>query len=118
MSIDSIRPITKDGATCVVPPLSDYTSASPDWTEVEYQCFRTAGGSFGGCWEGESGEVSFDRWPYGEACVLLSGRIALVDTSGNRREFGAGEAFYIPVGFSGRWITLEPTKKIFVAIRG
>jgi len=30
--------------------------------------------------------------------------------------FQAGEAFFVPRGFSGIWETLEPASKIFVAL--
>lgn len=47
---------------------------------------------------------------------MLTGMVALVDHTGARREFGAGEAFWVPRGFSGTWETVEPSTKIFVAL--
>ena len=48
--------------------------------------------------------------------MLLSGRVAVVDLDGGRAEFGPGEAFFIPRGFAGDWVTVEPSRKVFVAV--
>lgn len=58
----------------------------------------------------------FRSWPYDEVCVITRGCAALEDNQGRRREFTAGAAFHIPAGFEGRWITLEPCEKYFIAI--
>ena len=70
----------------------------------------------GGYWTGEPGSVEIDPWVYTEICSIISGRVAIADRNGRRLEFGPGEAFLIPKGFAGKWITLEPAKKIFLAI--
>ncbi|NNM47206.1 cupin domain-containing protein [Knoellia sp. DB2414S] len=67
-------------------------------------------------WEGSTGTLRLPDYPYDEVCVMLEGRVALVDEDGRRREFGAGEAFFVPRGFSGVWETLEPSRKVFVAL--
>src|SRR3546814_3029394 len=51
-------------------------------------------------------------------CIMISGRVALIDLDGNRREFSAGEAFFVPQSFRGTWETVEPSKKFFVALPG
>ncbi|MEU0520335.1 N,N-dimethylformamidase beta subunit family domain-containing protein [Streptosporangium sp. NPDC006007] len=51
-----------------------------------------------------------------DAFVILAGRVALVDEHGDRVEFGPGEAFHVPQGFRGDWVTVEPTIKVFVAV--
>ena len=116
MSIASIVPIGPDPTKAFRPSLDDYASATPGWTETEYRSFEVAQRSFGGFWTGEPGEVAFDSWPYNEICVITKGRVAVVDAEGARREFAAGESFFIPAGFAGRWVTVEPSEKIFVAI--
>ncbi|MFK3972994.1 cupin domain-containing protein [Pseudomonas sp. NPDC087358] len=117
MSIEQIRTIG-DHCTAVTPSTADYDGVSSTWTETEYRAFDLPGGSFGGYWRGAPGDVYFRSWPYNETCVLTLGRIALEDASGRRIEFTKGDAFYIPAGFEGRWITLEPTEKYFIAIAG
>ena len=73
---------------------------------------------FGGGWEGEPGTLLCDPYPYDEVCIMISGRVALIDLDGNRREFSAGEAFFVPQSFRGTWETVEPSKKFFVALPG
>lgn len=46
---------------------------------------------------------------------MISGRVALVDLHGGRAEFGPGQVFYVPRGFRGTWITIEPSRKFFFA---
>ena len=38
-----------------------------------------------------SGSLCCQPYSYGEVCVILSGRVALVETEGNCLKFGAGE---------------------------
>ncbi|MCO5081011.1 MAG: cupin domain-containing protein [Rhizobiaceae bacterium] len=116
MNIDSILPIDPALAKPFVPPTTDYDGVSEGWSETEYRIFETWGGSFGGYWSGEPGEVVFDAWPYNEICVVTKGRVAVVDSDGRRREFGAGQGFFIPAGFTGRWQTIEAAEKFFIAI--
>ncbi len=55
-----------------------------------------------------------------EFCYLLEGRVRLVSSDGDAVEFGAGDAFVVPAGFTGTWETLESARKhyaIFEAAR-
>ena len=113
MGIEQIIRIAPGHGTSVVPDPADYASVSPGWKEVEHRGPRPLD-SLIGFWEGEPGSVALRPWPYPELCILLSGRVALVDEDGQRAEFGAGEAFFVPPSFSGTWETLEPTTKVFV----
>lgn len=117
MSIDSIRVISQEEGMPFVPPIEQFEVLSETWRECEYRCFETEDKrSLGGVWEGEPGALKLTPWPYDEVCVLLSGRVALQDENGGRREFAAGEAFFVPRTFQGTWETIEPSRKIFVAI--
>lgn len=104
--------------TAVVPPTADYAEVSPGWREVEHRAALGVPGALAGAWEGAPGSVRIPVWPYHEVCVLLTGRVAVEDAAGARREFGPGESFLVPAGFDGWWHTLEPTRKIFVGIPG
>lgn len=116
-SVSEIRTVSREDGTPFVPPLSSYELRSETWVETEYHCFRDATGQvLCAVWEGEPGAVYLGPWPYDELCVMLSGSVALVDEDGGRRSFGAGDAFLIPRSFSGTWETIEPSRKIFVAI--
>ncbi len=105
------------GIGSAVVPEWDPGTASPDWEETEWRTFGTdESRAFGGAWEGRPGSLRLDDYPYDEVCVMLTGVVALVDTHGARREFRAGEAFFVPKGFSGTWETVEPSTKVFVAL--
>ena len=115
MTIDSVITIEMGAGEAVRPEWPQGT-ASPGWSEVEWRAFADATGSlFGGSWEGEPGTLLLDPYPYDEICVMISGRIALADMQGGRKEYGPGQVFFVPKGFRGSWITLEPSKKFFFA---
>ena len=116
MTIADVKALTRVDGVQVVPDLADYDDHSEGWAEAEYRAGLEQTRSIAGYWEGEPGWVRIDVWPYNEVCVVLDGRVGIEDESGERREFGAGEAFLIPAGFSGVWHTLEPTRKIFVGV--
>lgn len=117
MGVDAIRAVSKEAGEPFVPPLDSYELRSERWVECEYHCFRDETGQvLVAFWEGEPGVVHLGPWPYDELCVLLEGRVALVDEDGGRREFAAGESFVVPRTFAGTWETVEPSRKIFVAI--
>ena len=116
MSIESLQTLSPKHGTKIVPAPDDYDEVSHSWTEAEYRADLGGSASLAGFWEGTPGWVRIDEWPYHEVCVILSGRVAIEDAVGNRREFGEGEAFAVPRGFRGVWHTLAPTRKIFVGI--
>lgn len=111
--IVAVHSSTLAGST---PPVESYDRVSPGWQESEHRVEMGAPAVEGGYWVGEPGSVAFDSWPYNELCVILSGRVAVEDSTGVRLEWGAGESFQIPQGFSGVWHTLEPTEKVFVGV--
>jgi uncharacterized cupin superfamily protein len=117
MDIGAVKPLTADEARRYVPPLSDYKVASAGWRQAEYRHFEAPSPHVVvGFWTGAPGEITLDPWPYTEVCSILSGRVAIRDQEGGQLEFGAGEAFLVPRGFVGQWITVEPASKMFVAI--
>ena len=117
MSVNDIRTFGPGQGTRFIPEWGD--DASPNWSESEWRSFGDPNGEyFGGGWEGEPGTLLCDPYPYDEVCIMISGRVALVDLDGNRREFSSGEAFFVPQSFRGIWETVEPSKKFFVALPG
>jgi uncharacterized protein len=44
------------------------------------------------------------------------GHVAVLDDNGGRRDFHPGDAFVIPKGFRGTWLTVAPSRKYFVAM--
>ncbi|HRD62556.1 MAG TPA: cupin domain-containing protein [Nocardioides sp.] len=115
-TVADIRVLAVGHGTAVVPEWEP-GAASPGWVETEWRGFGAEEmRPYGGGWEGQPGSLRLDDYPYDEVCVMLTGMVALVDHTGARREFGAGEAFWVPRGFSGTWETVEPSTKIFVAL--
>ncbi|UOR01942.1 cupin domain-containing protein [Leucobacter allii] len=116
MRITDVQALGRTEGIRVVPALSDYDGHSERWIEAEYRAHPRGTQSVAGYWEGEPGWVRIDVWPYTEICVMIAGRVAIEDAEGALREFGAGEAFLVPAGFSGRWHTLETSQKYFIGI--
>lgn len=115
--VESVARVSPEALSASRPPLDSYETVSEGWTEREYRLDFGQPAVEGGYWTGEAGSVSFASWPYSELCVILKGRVAVEDRSGARIEYGPGESFLIPQGFSGIWHTLEATEKIFVGVR-
>ncbi|MGF0313363.1 cupin domain-containing protein [Rhodococcus sp. IEGM1428] len=117
MNVEIITEFGLGVGESVTPDWGD--DASPGWEETEWRAFGSSDqGFFGGGWEGEPGTLRCDPYPYDEVCIMISGRVALIDLDGNRREFGSGQAFFVPKEFRGTWETIEPSKKFFVALPG
>ena len=117
MGVDSVVLVSKEAGDAFVPALDSYELRSEQWEECEYHCFRDPSGQvLVAFWEGEPGVVRLGQWPYDEVCILLEGKVAVVDDEGGRREFVAGQSFVVPRSFSGTWETVERSRKIFIAI--
>lgn len=117
MSIDKIIDLNPGALKGSQPDPASYGQASADWCETEYRVNFHNQSVEGGYWTGSAGNISFESWPYRELCVILRGRVAIEDSTGQIREFGAGESFVIPQGFRGTWHTLEDTEKVFMGVR-
>lgn len=74
-----------------------------------------ARGFFTGVWDSEPGawRVTYEE---DELCVLLEGRVRLIADAGEAAEFGPGEAFVIPRGFSGVWTSIGRVRKIYAIV--
>lgn len=70
-----------------------------------------------GVWQCTPGVLRMERWPYNEACVLLSGRVVITPDGGEPREYRAGDAFVIPCGFTGVWDVRETVRKHYAIER-
>ncbi len=116
-TIEDVLSIDRPVGLPRVPPLTDYVQHSANWAEAEYPVFDSPSERVTvGYWTGEPGSVVLSSWAYTEVCSILSGRVAVVDSAGKRKDFGSGEAFIVPKGFVGTWITVEQASKIFIAI--
>jgi uncharacterized protein len=68
---------------------------------------------FSGVWSSTRGKwrVSYTEH---EFCHILAGCIVVTSASGERSEFGVGDSFVIPSGFSGTWEVIEDCRKLYV----
>ena len=69
-----------------------------------------SGQFFCGVWSSTAGKWRV-RYSEHEFCVMLEGRVCIEAASGERHEFGVGDAFVVPAGFAGSWEVLAPCKK-------
>jgi len=67
---------------------------------------------FCGYWSSTRGKwrVSYSEH---ELCHMIEGRVAIVSSEGERWEFGPGDAFVVPSGFTGTWEVLEDCRKLY-----
>lgn len=66
-----------------------------------------------GVWQCTPGVVAMKDWPYHEFCVLLAGRVIITPEGGTPREYRAGDALVLPMGFTGTWEILETVRKYY-----
>lgn len=74
-----------------------------------------AAGFWSGVWGSEVGawRVAYEET---ELCVMLAGRARLLGDDGSVADYGPGEAFVIPRGFTGVWETVETCRKIYAIV--
>lgn len=70
-----------------------------------------------GDWQCEPGawRIAFHEGRH-EFFQVVSGRLRIIDTAGNAREFGPGDAGIIPAGFIGTFEVVEPVLKRYVML--
>ncbi len=67
---------------------------------------------FCGRWSATRGKWRV-RYSENELCVMTAGRVVLQSASGERSDFGPGDAFVVPAGFEGTWEVVEDCSKIY-----
>jgi uncharacterized cupin superfamily protein len=65
-----------------------------------------------GVWSSTRGKWRI-RYSEQEFCCLTRGRVALENSLGQRWEFGPGEGFLVPSGFTGTWEVIEDCTKFY-----
>lgn len=66
-----------------------------------------------GVWECTPGGWNIENRVGTETMVILKGRVRITTTGQAPVEIAAGDIFVLPAGWSGRWETLETTRKIY-----
>ena len=97
-----------------------YEPENGDLMARGHSFFTSKDGKFSlGVWETKPGTLRIPE-PYtvDELMYVLEGRIVLIDTEGNREEYGPGEGVVLPRGWSGTFSVPEGARKIWVSYEG
>jgi len=70
-----------------------------------------------GVWECTPGGWNTVNRPASEAMLFLSGRARLTTQGCEPVIFQAGDTFFLPKGWNGRWEVLETVRKFFVEVK-
>nr|WP_303626554.1 cupin domain-containing protein [Roseovarius sp. M141] len=90
------------------------SGASPERYESRsWRHFENTGkGAIAGIWQAGPHKERC-KCDYDELCHILDGDVRLTDSSGQAREFGAGDSFVVAAGFDGIWENLTTVRKVF-----
>jgi hypothetical protein len=91
-------------------PAADRIIEGQPKTSVRNYFGDPSGQFFAGTWASTVGKWKIEYTEH-EFCHLLEGRVVITSADGRRWQFGAGDAWVIPAGFSGTWETVEPARK-------
>lgn len=110
--VATIRIDTSPIATLDQPIESDKRVAGAPMTGFRAAHDDEAAGFYSGVW---ASDVGAWRVAYAETelCVMLAGRVRLSGDDGSSADYGPGDAFVVPSGFTGVWETLEACRKIY-----
>ena len=64
-----------------------------------------------------AGRFTADRTASSETCHIISGRVELQASSGEKRQLGPGDLLVLPLGWKGEWRILEQTRKLYLVHR-
>ncbi|WP_020410884.1 cupin domain-containing protein [Hahella ganghwensis] len=113
-TINDIAAVTSENVASetYVPDASKLVSGNP--VQTLWNNFSSPDDKFHvGIWDSKAGiwTVSYSEQ---EFCLILEGDSIIHDEQGGVRRVKAGDQFYIPAGFIGRWEVPEYCKKIYV----
>lgn len=74
----------------------------------------TSGALETGVWACGVGQWDEVDTPAAEAMVVLEGHVRLEGADGVTIEARAGDLLHVPAGWSGRWVVLEPMRKVWI----
>ena len=70
-----------------------------------------------GLWESGPGTLVTASYPNDEYCLVLEGKLTVINQNGIHAEFKPGDSFVIPKGWAGTWRMTTRFKKQFVAFK-
>jgi len=94
------------------PEQPDDAAGNPQWMYAAL----TEGATDSGVWSSTIGGWDETDYPADEVMILTEGRLRITETNGSVHELGAGDMFFLPKGWAGRWDVLEDMRKIYVII--
>jgi uncharacterized protein len=111
-----VHPLSRSGAAAPADASPERVIAGSGAARA-WNAFSDPSGRFDvGFWQGEPGRL---RVVYTECelCVLVVGRVRLIDERGASAEFGPGDAFVIASGFRGTWESIGRVTKIYAVLQ-
>jgi len=94
------------------PEQPDNADGAPQWMYVSL----SEGATESGVWSSTVGGWDETDYPADEVMVLTEGRLRITHADGTETELEAGDMFFLPKGWAGRWDVLEDMRKIYVII--
>jgi uncharacterized cupin superfamily protein len=112
---EHVHRVTRDGPAEPADAAPEKVMDGPG-TARTWNAFSEGSGRFhAGHWQAEPGTLAVD-YSETELCVILEGRVRLVDAAGAAAEFGPGDAFVIAAGFRGTWESIGRVTKIYAIL--
>ncbi|RZV45900.1 MAG: DUF861 domain-containing protein, partial [Acidimicrobiales bacterium] len=76
----------------------------------------TEGAIESGVWTCSVGGWPETDYAVNEVMVMVAGRLRITNEDGSVHELSAGDMFFLPKGWAGRWDVLEDMKKIYFIV--
>ena len=88
-------------------------------SQVLWENVNLKNGAFtSGIWEGRTGTLNVQNYPFNEVLTIHSGWLELTDENGPTRRIEPGMSAYIPKGWCGIFKIGETTRKTYVLYSG
>ena len=101
--------------TRLIPDPDRPESLGPDGPQMAYAPL-IEGALDSGVWTCSVGGWDELDYAVDEVMVMVEGRLRLTDASGRTEDLSAGDMFFLPKGWAGRWDVLEDMKKIYFIV--
>lgn len=76
----------------------------------------TEGAVDSGVWSCDVGAWDEVDYAVNEVMIMLDGHLRITDTDGAVHDLRAGDMFFLPKGWSGRWDVVEAMRKAYVIV--
>ena len=110
-----VHPLSRTGAAAPADTPPERVIAGSGHARAWNGFSDTTGRFHAGYWQAEAGRIRVS-YTESELCVILVGRVRLIDSAGSSAEFGPGDAFVIASGFQGTWELIGRVTKIYAIL--